>query len=131
MRKAIRSSILPNAPHLGACKFGEIVTGRSQDAFAVTQLFIANFDGDIDTTAGGANLYKPRSQDFDQMFFGLHLILGRDGNLLGFNQKLGNKGVSFKTKDITTALYNVASVSTGLSMEVLQALSAVNRTVAR
>jgi hypothetical protein len=65
------------------------------------------------------------------MFFGLHLILGRDGNLLGFNQKLGNKGVSFKTKDITTALHNVASVSTGLSIEVLQALSAVNRTVAR
>lgn len=131
MRKAIRSSILPNAPHLGACKFGEIVTGRSQDAFAVTQLFIANFDGDIDTTSGGADLYKPRSQDFDQMFFGLHLILSRDGNLLGFNQKLGNKGVAFKTKDISTALYNVASVSTGLSMEVLQARAAVNRTVPR
>ncbi|MBB2711957.1 UNVERIFIED_ORG: hypothetical protein GGE53_003610 [Rhizobium etli] len=127
MRKAIRPTILPNAPHLGACKFGEIVTGRSQDVFAVTQLFIANFDGDIDTTAGSANLYKPRSQDFDQMFFGLHLILGRDGNLLGFNPTLGNKGVSFKTKDITAALYNVASVSTGLSMEDLQARAAVNR----
>lgn len=127
MRKAIRSAILPNVPHLGTCKFGEIVTGRSQDAFAVTQMFIANFDGDVDTTGRGANLYRPKSRDFDQMFFGLHLILDRDGNLLGFNQKLGDNGVAFKTRDITTALYNIASASTGLSMEALQARAAAGQ----
>lgn len=127
MRKAIRSSVLPNVPHLGICKFGEIVTGRSQDVFAVTQMFIANFYGDLDTTAEGANLYKPRNKDFDQMFFGLHLILDRDGNLLGFNQKLGDNGVAFKTKHITTALYNIASASTGLSMETLRERAAASR----
>ncbi|MCJ9751408.1 hypothetical protein MOV61_11840 [Neorhizobium sp. BETTINA12A] len=127
MRKAIRSSVLPSVPHLGTCKFGEIVTGRSQDAFAVTQIFIANFDGDIDTTARGGNLYKPKSRDFDQMFFGLHIILDHDGNFLGFNQKLGDEGVAFKTKDITIALYNIASASTGLSMEALQARAAASK----
>lgn len=127
MRKAIRSSILQNVPYLGTCKFGEIVTGRNQDGFAVTQIFIANFDGDLDTAARGAKFCKPLSRDFDQMFFGLHFILDRDGNLVGFNQKLGNKGVAFKTKDITTALYNVATASTGLSMQALQARAAVSR----
>lgn len=127
MRKAVRSSILPNVPHLGTCKFGEIVTGRSPDAVAVTQMFIANFDGDLDTTAGVANLYKPRSRDFDQMFFGLHLIIDRDGNFLRFNQRLGDNGLAFKTKDITTAHYHIASASTGLSIEALRARAAANR----
>ncbi len=127
LRKAIRSSVLPNAPYLGSCKFGEIVTGRSQDVFAVTQMFIANFDGDLDTVAGGANLYQPRSREFDQMFFGLHLLLDRDGNFLGFNQSQGDKGVAFKTKDIGTALYSIASASTGLSLDALQARAAASR----
>ncbi|MFN7102869.1 MAG: DUF6656 family protein [Pseudorhizobium sp.] len=127
MRKSIRSSILPNLPYLGTCKFGEIVTGSSPDAFAVTQIFIANFDGDLNTTTKDANLYKPKSRDFDQMFFGLHLILDRNGNPLGFNRKLGDNGVAFKTKDITTALFNVASASTGLSIEALQDRAAASR----
>ncbi|CAN7624562.1 hypothetical protein [Neorhizobium tomejilense] len=127
MRKAIRSSILPNVPYLGTCKFGEVVTGRGQDDLAVTQMFIANFEGDLDTTAGGVNLYKTRSRDFDQMFFGLHLILDRNGNFLSFNHELGDNGVAFKTKDITTALYNIASASTGLSMEALQARAAASK----
>lgn len=127
MRKAIRSSILPTVPYLGTCKFGEIVTGRSEDHFAVTQMFIANFDGDLNTDAAGANFCKPRSRDFDQMFFGLHLIMDRDGNALGFDKRLGDNGVAFKTKDITTALYNIASASTGLSMDALQARAAAIR----
>ena len=90
-------------------------------------MFIANFEGDLDTTAGGVNLYKTRSRDFDQMFFGLHLILDRNGNFLSFNHELGDNGVAFKTKDITTALYNIASASTGLSMEALQARAAASK----
>jgi len=131
MRKAIRSSILPNVPYLGTCKFGEIVTGQSKDALAVTQIFIANFDGDIDTAAGSVALFKPRSRDFDQMFFGLHLIVDRSGNPLGFNHKLGEHGVAFKTKDITAALYNIASASTGMSIKELQQRAAANGKAAR
>lgn len=127
MRKSIRSSVLPNLPYLGTCKFGEIITGGNKDAFAVTQIFIANFDGDLDTTTRDASLYKPKSRDFDQMFFGLHLILDRNGNPLGFNRKLGDNGVAFKTKDLTTALFNVASASTGLSIEALQDRAAASR----
>ncbi|HEY0123508.1 MAG TPA: DUF6656 family protein [Rhizobium sp.] len=131
MRKAIRSSILPGIPHLGTCKFGEIVTDRSRDMIAVTQIFIANFDGDLDTASRGANVYKPHSRDFDQMFFGLHLIVDRDGNPLGFNRKRGENGIAFKTKDITTALYNIASASTGPSIETLQARAAAAQKATR
>lgn len=131
MRKAIRASILPSVPHLGACKFGEVVTEHGPNAIAVTQLFIANFDGEINTAAGGTNLYKPRSQDFDQMFFGLHVLLDRNGNFLGFNQRLGENGLAFQTKNISTALYNVASTSTGLSLQALQERAAINRSAAR
>ena len=41
--------------------------------------------------------------------------------------ELGKNGVAFRTKDITTALYNIASASTGLSMEALQARATASR----
>ncbi|MFA1672951.1 DUF6656 family protein [Rhizobium mongolense] len=119
MRKAIRSSILQGIPYLGTCKFGEIITDRGQDKYGVTQIFIANFDGNLDTTEG-ANFYNPSSREFDQMFYGVHIIVDRFGNTLGFNRNRGNNGIAFKTKDITKALYSIASVSTGLSVEALQ-----------
>jgi len=131
MRKAIRASILQSVPHLGACKFGEVVTEHGPNAIAVTQMFIANFDGEINTSAGGTDLYKPRSQDFDQMFFGLHVLLDRNGNFLGFNHRLGENGLAFQTKNISTALYNVASTTTGLSLEALRKRAAINRVVNR
>lgn len=131
MRKTIRSSTLPDIPHLGTCKFGEIVTGINKDAIAVTQIFIANFDGDLDTSSGGPSIYKPRSRDFDQMFFGLNLIVDRNGNPLAFNHNAGVNGVAFKTKDITTALYSIASASTGLSTEALKARAVAGRKAVR
>ncbi|WP_087003252.1 hypothetical protein [Rhizobium sullae] len=72
MRKAIRSSILPSIPYLGSCKFGEVVTNFNGGTYSVLQFFIANFDGDLDTAAG-ASFYKPKSRDFDQMFFGVNI----------------------------------------------------------
>lgn len=119
LRRAIRSSVLQSAPHLGTCKFGEIVTDMDEKAIALTQIFIANFDGDLDVSQPG-NIYRPKSRGFDQMFFGLHLIVDRSGNPLGFNRARGDNGIAFKTKDLTTALYNIASESTGLSIEALQ-----------
>jgi len=131
MRKAIRATVLPSVPHLGSCKFGEVITDRGTDAIAVTQMFIANFDGEINTAAGGPDIYKPRSQDFDQMFFGLHVILDRNGNFLGFNKRLGEGGLAFQTKSISTALYNVASASTGLSLQTLKDRALANRATSR
>lgn len=120
LRKAIRSSILPRIPYLGACKFGEILTDRSDDKLGVTQIFITNFDTELDTR-DPANFYKPVSRDFDQMIFGLHMIVDRDGKPLGFNRERGRDGIAFKTKDITEALYQIASASTGLSIQELAA----------
>lgn len=61
------------------------------------------------------------------LFAGLPSIPARrlqHGNALGLDKRLGDNGVAFKTKDITTALYNVASASTGLSIEALKARAA-------
>lgn len=121
MRRVNRASVLHDVPHLGTCKFGEVITDRSRDAFAVTQIYIANFDGELDTASRSGSIYKPKSRDFDQMFFGLNLIVDRDGNPLGFNQKLGKNGVAFQTRNVTEALYHIASASTGLTLEALQA----------
>ncbi|MBO9098952.1 MULTISPECIES: hypothetical protein [Rhizobium] len=120
MRKANRSSVLPSIPYLGSCKFGEVVVGQSSASYSVLQLFIANFDGEFDTSAG-ASFYKPNSREFDQMFFGVHVVVDRDGNPLGFDRKRGVDGIAFKTKDLNKALYNVAAAATGLSMEQLKA----------
>ncbi len=52
MRRTVRPSLLHGIPYLGTCKFSEVVTERGQDKYAVTQMFIANFDGDLDTADG-------------------------------------------------------------------------------
>jgi hypothetical protein len=120
LRKSVRSSILPRVPYLGACKFGEILTDRSDDKLGVTQIFITNFDTELDTR-DPANFYKPISRDFDQVIFGVHMIVDREGRPLGFNMDRGRDGVAFRTKDITEALYQIASASTGLSIQELAA----------
>lgn len=120
LRKTSRSAVLPGVPYLGTCKFGEVVASKSADYFSVTQIFIANFDGELNTSEGAA-FYKPASRDFDQMFFGVHMLVDRFGNALGFDRKRGEDGIAFKTKDIAKALYSIASLSTGLSIEALQA----------
>jgi len=127
MRRTVRPSLLHGIPYLGTCKFGEVVTERGQDKYAVTQMFIANFDGDLDT-ADGANFYKPASRDFGQMFYGVHILVDRFGNPLGFDRDRGENGIAFKTKDVTKALYSIASASTGLSIEALQKRAAAKKT---
>ncbi|KQV70156.1 DUF6656 family protein [Rhizobium sp. Root1220] len=129
MRRTVRSSLLPGIPHLGTCKFGEVVTDRGQDGYAVTQMFIANFDGDLDTS-DGAGFYKPISRDFGQMFYGVHIIVDRFGNPLGFDRGRGENGIAFKTRDVTKALYSIASASTGLSIEALVGRAATARKAA-
>lgn len=120
LRKSLRSSVLPGMPHLGSCKFGEVVISREADVVAVTQVFIANFEGEIDTAATG-RMFQPRTPDFAQMFFGLHLFLDRQGAFLGIDRNRGVDGVAFKTRNISSALCSIASASTGLSIEDLMA----------
>ena len=120
LRKSLRSSVLPGMPHLGSCKFGEVIISREADVVAVTQVFIANFEGEIDTAAT-SRMFQPRTPDFAQMFFGLHLFLDRQGNFLGIDRNRGVDGVAFKTKNISSALCSIASASTGLSIEDLMA----------
>ena len=119
MRKAIRSAVLPSVPYFGLCKFGEVVADRVDDTFHITQIFITNFDGEVETS-GKANFCTPINNKFDQMRFGVHVIVDRLGNRIGFDRERGEDGLAFKTKNIGQALFHIASESTGLSLEVLQ-----------
>lgn len=119
MRKAIRSSILPDMPFFGTCKFGEIINERNHDTLSVTQVFVANFHGEIDTLSHGS-IYRPTHGGFDQMFFGVHIVVDRFGSTLGFDLDRGKSGLAFKTRNMREALYSIASVSTGLTREELE-----------
>lgn len=120
MRKSIRASVLAKTPYLGSCKFGEILAARNGDTYSVTQIFIANFEGELDTMVG-ATFVAPTRLDYDQMFYGVHVFVDKFGNPLDFDRARGRNGIAFKTKDLTTALYSIASASTGLSLEALKA----------
>lgn len=118
--KAVRTATLKAAPHLGACKFGEIITDYDRDKYDLLQVFLANFSGLLDTSSK-ANFLTPVSKNYDQMFFGLHVQVDRSGNPLGFNHALGTNGIAFQTKNLVNAFYHVAVASTGLSLEELKA----------
>lgn len=123
LRKSVRSSVLSKVPYLGAAKFGEVVGARHGDTYSVTQMFIANFDGELDTSRG-ATYCVPLRLDFDQMYYGLHVLVDKFGSTLGFDHTRGRHGVAFKTKDMASALYSIASASTGLSRQALRARAA-------
>lgn len=118
--QAIRTSTLKAAPHLGACKFGEIITDYDHEKYDLMQVFLANFSGRLDTSRK-ANFLTPVNRNYDQMFFGLHVQVDRAGNPLGFNQSLGSNGVAFQTKNMLSAFYHVAVASTGLPSELVKA----------
>jgi hypothetical protein len=120
LRKSVRAAVLSSIPYLGLSKFGEIVGGRSGDHFAVMQVFITNFDGHLDLSKE-ASFCTPKDRRFDQMIFGVHFLLDRNGNRVGFDHARGENGIAFQTKDLNQALYQIASASTGTPIEVLEA----------
>ncbi|MBB6179650.1 DUF6656 family protein [Pseudorhizobium flavum] len=120
MTKSVRSSVLPSAPHLGACRFGQVTVDEQSTHRTMLQFYIANFDAALDTS-NFEGFYKPNNRNFDQIFFGIHLMVDRNGNAIGFDHSRGEQAVAFRTKDLTTALYNIASSSTGLTVAALRA----------
>lgn len=117
--QAVRTSTLKAAPHLGACKFGEIITDYDHEKYDLMQVFLANFSGHLDTSKT-ARFLTPMNRNYDQMFFGLHVQVDRAGNPLGFNQSLGSNGIAFQTKNLLSAFYHVAVASTGLPSELVK-----------
>lgn len=120
MRKAIRASVVEAMPYFGSCKFGEIILDHDAISYAVLQVFIANYDAMLDTREVGA-FYRPKGQDFDQLFFGVNVRVDRNGNPLGFDRDRGADGIAFKTKNPNTALRNIATLASGFSPDQLDA----------
>ncbi|MCX8999577.1 hypothetical protein NOF55_20945 [Rhizobiaceae bacterium BDR2-2] len=120
LHKAVRAATLLSAPHLGACKFGEIITDYEHDRYDLVQVFLANFSGQLDTS-DTTHFLKPLSRSYDQMFFGLHVQVDRAGNPLGFNRNLGVNGIAFQTRDLVKAFFHVAATSTGTPEDTLRA----------
>lgn len=119
LRKAVRANIMAPAPHLGACKFGEIVEGWSGEYCSVIQVHVANFHGALDT-APDAEFFRFASLDFDQMYYGVHMLVDRSGNCVDYDRTRGREGIAFKTRDVALALTSIASASTGLSLAALR-----------
>lgn len=120
LRKSVRAAVLSSVPYLGLSKFGEVVSGRSGDHLAVTQVFITNFDAELNLD-NEANFCTPKDRQFDQMIFGVHFLMDRNGNRIGFDRQRGANGVAFQTKDMNEALRQIASASTGISLQALEA----------
>lgn len=118
--RAVRAATLRGAPHLGTCKFGEIITDYDHEKYELMQVFLSNFAGLIDAS-DTARFLTPMSRRYDQMFFGLHVQVDRAGNPIGFNRRLGSDGVAFQTRDLIKAFFHIASASTGIPPERLRA----------
>lgn len=118
VRRALRSAVLVQYPQFGACKFGEVVTETGRGVHRATQMFFANFDGALDLSGIG-DFLTPVHEEEDRMFYGIHVLVDQNGNLLDFDRERGRGGIAFRTKNADKALLSIAAIGTGLSLEVL------------
>lgn len=118
VRRALRSAVLAQHPQFGACKFGEVVTDKERGIHHATQMFFANFDGALNLSGTG-DFLTPLREEEDRMFYGIHVLVDPNGNLLDFDRKRGRGGIAFRTRNADKALLSIAAIGTGLSLEVL------------
>lgn len=118
VRRALRSAVLVQYPQFGACKFGEVVTETGRGVHRATQMFFANFEGALDLSGVG-DFLTPMHEEEDRMFYGIHVLVDPNGNLLDFDRGRGRGGIAFRTKNSGKALLSIAAIGTGLPLDVL------------
>ena len=115
--KAIQARVLDRAPHLGVCRVGRVIVGSNQeDELSVAEFYVTNFDAHLDTQA--RHFYQPTNQR-GTMFFGVGVITDKSGKTKRFDHENGNDGLYFQTKDLAKAIYGIAAISTGMSIDQL------------
>lgn len=121
--KALRPSTLKGLPYLGSCKIGEVLLREQAGQFVVNQIFMSNFEAEIDTGAED-DLFVGVSKEVSnrpRMFYGLNVIVDRVGQAVGFDVNSGRKGLSFQTRDKAEAIWHIAAAATNQSVEALRA----------
>lgn len=120
LKKALQAKVLPDHPKLGVCRVGSVVLERTgRDNYAAAEFYVTNFDAELSTTA--RRFYTPKSEGQGGMFFGIGVIQDGDGNVRDFDRRSGRHGLYFQTNEIVKAIYAIASLSSGTSIEELVA----------
>lgn len=118
LRKAIEARALDNPLH-GVCRVGRVILGRNDDEFSAAEFYVTNFDAKLDTNA--RSFYTPTNRK-GGMFFGVGVIIDKDGKPKRFDLAKGEDGMYFQTRDLGMAIYAIASISTGMSVDQLMAI---------
>jgi hypothetical protein len=117
-QKALKAKVLPDFPKLGVCRVGSVVLEKNgRDDYSAAEFYVTNFDADLNTTA--RRFYSPKSSQLGGMFFGIGVMQDGAGRVRDFDRRLGRQGLYFQTKDLTKAIYGIASISTGMTVEQL------------
>ncbi|NTF16980.1 hypothetical protein G6L37_00875 [Agrobacterium rubi] len=116
LRRAIEARALDYNPLHGVCRVGRVILGRNDDEFTAAEFYVTNFDAKLDTAS--RSFYTPTDRK-GGMFFGVGVIIDKTGRPKRFDRHSGREGMYFQTKDLGKAIYAIASISTGMSIEQL------------
>jgi len=116
LRKAIEAKALEHNPLHGVCRVGRVILGRHDDEFSAAEFYVTNFDAKLSTAS--PTFYTPTERQ-GGMFFGVGVIIDDKGRPKRFDLHRGMDGMYFQTKDLAKAIYAIASISTGMSIEQL------------
>jgi hypothetical protein len=127
--KAFTPLLLPKVPYLGSVKLGEVILAKKDGKYLLNQIFTSNFVADIDTSGKGDlfNLHDKGPGNSAKMFYGMHVVVDRQGNPLGFDRSRGKNGVSFQTTKRAEAAVQIESAATGLNIDMLRERFAARR----
>jgi hypothetical protein len=116
LRKAIEAKALDHNPLHGVCRVGRVIVGRHFDEFSAAEFYVTNFDAHLSTTT--RSFYTPTDRK-GGMFFGVGVVIDQAGRRKRFDHDKGVDGKYFQTKDLGKAIYAIASISTGMSIDQL------------
>lgn len=127
--KTFRPMPLRKMPYLGSCKVGEVIVREHNGKYLVNQIYMANFEADLDTSGQG-DLFHGITREVcnkPRMYYGLNVVVDRVGQALGFDRTAGNDGIAFQTNDKAEAVWQIAAASTHQTVEQLRAKRAPRR----
>jgi hypothetical protein len=110
--------VLTKLPWFGMCRIGNIPLSEKRGRLLVNQIYIANFESDIDFSPAAKEAFKFTAQQRKvvapgaKMIFGVNVILdARTEKMLGFHYESGDKSITFKTSSKQDALREIVEVS--------------------
>jgi hypothetical protein len=116
LRKAIEARALEHNPLHGVCRVGRVIVGRHNDDFHAAEFYLTNFDAKLSTLS--TKFYQPTDRK-GGMFFGVGVVVDQTGRRKRFDIDRGVDGMYFQTKDLGKAIYAIAAISTGMSIDQL------------